>query len=52
MTPDKNERLMAYYDHKRTVWKLNDDAQLTLLPYHDSKAQPLVYIQNVYTPST
>ncbi|WP_028388305.1 hypothetical protein [Legionella fairfieldensis] len=46
MTPQKNQRLIDYYGNKRAVWKLNDDAELTLIPYGDPKAKALVEMKN------
>jgi hypothetical protein len=46
MTPTENQRVLDYYGTQRKVWMLEDDAELTLRPYGDPTAQPLIDIKN------
>jgi len=46
MTPVENQKVLDYYGRKRTVWMLDDDAELTLRPYANPTAQPLLEMKN------
>jgi hypothetical protein len=47
MGPEENQKVLDYYSSQhRTVWELDDDAELTLRPYGDPTATPLVRIKN------
>jgi hypothetical protein len=50
MTPAENQRVLDYYGHTRTAWMLDDDAELTLRPYDNPTAEPLVRIKNPLLP--
>jgi len=46
MTPAENQQLINYYGDRRKAWMLADDAELTLRPYGDATAKPLIEIAN------
>jgi len=46
MSPEENQAVLDYYGGKRTAWILDDDAELTLRPYGDSQAKPVIEIKN------
>jgi hypothetical protein len=48
MGVDENQRVLSYYkDQHRSVWMLDDNAELTLRAYGSSNAAPVIKFQNI-----